>query len=215
VVAVLASLLHSLVPRPIASLHLEILALRHQLPVVHRARRPRLPLTPADGIVGVALAGVARLASGAASGKTRDCLGWHRRVFRLFWTWKSRRRTGRPAVPKELRALIRELSSAKPLWRAPRIHDALQKLGVSVSQPTVAKYMSRHRTSPSPLWRTFLANHADQIMPADFFVVPTVTFRLLFVLVVLAHDRRRIVPVAVTAHPTARVHRPAAAERLS
>jgi putative transposase len=90
-----------------------------------------------------------------------------------------------------------------PLWGAPRIHGELQKLGISVSQSTVAKYMRRPRRPPSQTWRTFLTNHASQIMAADLFVVPTVTFRLLFVIVILAHDRRQIVHVAVTAHPTA------------
>ena len=130
-------------------------------------------------------------------------IGWHRRGFRLFWTWKSRHRTGRPSVPKDVRVLIRELSTANPLWGAPRIHGELQKLGVSVSQSTVAKYVRRQRPSPSHTWRTFLTNHAHQILAADVFVVPTLTFRLLFVLVILAHDRRRIVHVAVTNHPTA------------
>jgi len=84
-----------------------------------------------------------------------------------------------------------------------RIHGELQKLGIAVSQSTVAKYMRRDRRPPSHTWRAFLANHASQIMAADLFVVPTVTFRLLFVLVILGHDRRRIVHVAVTDHPTA------------
>ena len=106
-------------------------------------------------------------------------------------------------MPHDVRALIREMSTANPLWGAPRIHGELQKLGISVSQSTVAKYMRRHPRPPSQTWRTFLANHAGQIMAADFFVVPTVTCRLLFVFVILAHDRRRVVHVAVTAHPTA------------
>ena len=127
----------------------------------------------------------------------------HRRGFRLFWTWKSRRRTGRPGVPPDVRALIRELSTTNPLWGAPRIHGELLKLGITVSQSTVAKSMRRRRRPPSQTWRTFLTNHASQIMAADLFVVPTVTFRLLFVLVILAHERRRIVHVAVTEHPTA------------
>ena len=135
--------------------------------------------------------------------KPETVIAWHRRGFRLFWTWKSRHRTGRPAVPPDVRALIREMSTANPLWGAPRIHGELQKLGISVSQSTVAKYMRRHPRPPSQTWRTFLTNHASQIMAADLFVVPTVTFRLLFVLVILAHDRRRIVHVAVTEHPTA------------
>jgi hypothetical protein len=88
------------------------------------------------------------------------------------------------------------------LWGAPRIHGELQKLGISVSQATVAKHMPRRDTPPSQPWRTFLANHVGQITAADFFVVQTVTYRLLFVLVILAHDRRRIVHVAVTEHPT-------------
>ena len=101
------------------------------------------------------------------------------------------------------RALIREMSTANPLWGAPRIHGELLKLGISVSESTVAKYMRQHPRSPSQTWRTFLTDHASQIMAADLFVVPTVTFRLLFVLVILAHDRRQIVHVAVTEHPTA------------
>ena len=95
------------------------------------------------------------------------------------------------------------MAEANPLWGAPRIHGELLKLGIGVSQASVAKYMPRHRRPPSQTWRTFLANHVDQIMAADFFVVPTATYRLLFVLVILAHHRRRVVHVAVTAHPTA------------
>jgi transposase InsO family protein len=135
--------------------------------------------------------------------KPETVVGWHRHGFRLFWTWKTRRRTGRPGVPADVRALIRELSEANPLWGAPRIHGELQKLGVVVSQSNVAKYMRRHPRPPSQSWRTFLTNHAGQIMAADLFVVPTVTFRLLFVLVILAHERRRIIHADVTAHPTA------------
>ena len=135
--------------------------------------------------------------------KPETVVAWHRRGFRLFWTWKSRHRTGRPTVPYEVRALIREMSTANPLWGAPRIHGELRKLGITMSESTVAKYMQRHPRPPSQTWRTFLTNHASQIVAADFFVVPTATFRLLFVLVVLAHNRRRIIHVAVTDHPTA------------
>jgi putative transposase len=130
--------------------------------------------------------------------KPETIIGWHRRGFRLFWRWKSRRRTGRPGVPVEVRALIREMSTANPFWGAPRIHGELLKLGISVGQSTVAKYMRRRSHPPSQSWRTFLTNHASRVMAADLFVAPTVTFRLLFILVILAHDRRRIVHVAVT-----------------
>jgi transposase InsO family protein len=134
--------------------------------------------------------------------KPETVLAWHRRGFRLLWTWKSRRRLGRPVIPPDVRQLIHRMAAANPLWGAPRIHGELLKLGIDISQATVAKYMPRHRRPPSQTWRTFLANHVGQIMAADFFVVPTVTYRLLFVLVILAHHRRRIVHVAVTAHPT-------------
>ena len=95
------------------------------------------------------------------------------------------------------------MSQANPLWGAPRMHGELLKLGFDVCQASVAKYMIRRAKPPSPTWRTFLANHLQQIAGADFFVVPTATCRLLFVLVILAHERRRVVHVAVTDHPTA------------
>jgi hypothetical protein len=151
----------------------------------------------------VALADQARWRSALHIVQPETVVGWHRRSFRLFWTWKSRRRIGRPGVPADVHVLIRELSTANPLWGAPRIHGELQKLGIVISQSTVAKYMRRHSRPPSQTWRTFLTNHASQIVAADLFVVPSVTFRLLFVLVMLAHERRGIVHVAVTAHPTA------------
>jgi len=95
------------------------------------------------------------------------------------------------------------MANANPRWGAPRIHGELLKLGIDVCQASVAKYLVRGRQPPSQTWRTFLRNHVGQIVAADFFVVPTATYRLLFVLVLLAHDRRRIRHVAVTAHPTA------------
>ena len=99
--------------------------------------------------------------------------------------------------------MIREVSLANPLWGAPRMHGELLKVGIDVAQSTVAKYMIKRRGPPSQSWKTFLRNHADGIASVDFLVVPTVAFRLLFALVILRHDRRRLVHVAVTAHPTA------------
>jgi transposase InsO family protein len=106
-------------------------------------------------------------------------------------------------VPLEIRQLIREISLANPLWGAPRIHGELLKLGVDVGQTSVAKYMARHRKPPSQGWRTFLSNHADGIASIDLFVVPTISFRVLYGLIVLRHDRRRILWLGVTTHPTA------------
>jgi transposase InsO family protein len=135
--------------------------------------------------------------------KPATVIAWHRRGFSLFWTWRSRRRVGRPAVADEIRALIRTMSETNALWGAPRIHGELLKLGFDVSQATVAKYMVRRSTPPSQRWRTFLTNHVEQLAAADFFVVPTAMCQLLFVLLILAHERRRVVHIAVTDHPTA------------
>jgi transposase InsO family protein len=182
----------------------ENLALRHQLAVLQRtAQRPRL--RTADRLFWVLLA---RLWHGWAEAvllvKPETVIRWQRTGFRLFWTWKSRRPgPGRPAVAPEFRALIRTMARANPLWGAPRIHGELQKLGLEISQATVSKYLVRRRTPPSQTWRTFLANHVGTLVSVDFFVVPTVLFKVLFVFVVLAHDRRRVVHVNVTDTPTA------------
>jgi transposase InsO family protein len=94
------------------------------------------------------------------------------------------------------------MSQANPLWGAPRIHGELLKLGIEVAQSTVAKYLYRPRKPPSQTWRTFLTNHAEQMASIDFFVVPTATFRVLFVFVVLSHARRRVLHFQVTEHPS-------------
>jgi transposase InsO family protein len=107
-------------------------------------------------------------------------------------------------VAADIRALIRQMHTANPLWGAPRVHGELHKLGIEISQATVAKYLGRSpRTPRSQTWRTFLANHVSQLASIDFFTVPTATFRVLIVFVVLSHERRRVVHVNVTAHPTA------------
>ena len=104
----------------------------------------------------------------------------------------------------DIRALIRQMHAANPLWGAPRIHGELRKLGIEIAQTTVAKYLGRRPGKPpSQTWRTFLTNHVSQLASCDFFTVPTATYRVLFVFVVLLHGRRRVVHVNVTAHPTA------------
>jgi transposase InsO family protein len=128
---------------------------------------------------------------------------WHRQGFRLYGKWKSRHAAGRPSVSHEIIALIRKMSSANPLWGAPRLHGELLKIGIEVSQATVAKYMVRQRRPPSQTWRTFLKNHARNLVSVDFFVVPTIAFQLLFVFVILDQERRRPLHFAVTSHPTA------------
>jgi transposase InsO family protein len=187
-----------------AALHVELLALRHQIHVLERSRPRRPRFTPADRVLWVWTLRVWNAWQAAlVIVKPETVIAWHRQGFRLFWTWKSRRRVGRPTVPLGVRTLIRTMSNANPRWGAPRIHGELLKLGITVGQASVAKYMVRRRQPPSQTWRSFLRNHMGQMMVADFFVVPTATCRFLFVLIILAHDRRRIVHVAITAHPTA------------
>jgi len=136
--------------------------------------------------------------------KPQTVIRWHRQSFRAFWTWKSRRgRVGRPRVGGELADLVRTMALANPLWGAPRIHGELLKLGFDVSQRTVARLMPRRPKPPSQTWRTFLQNHVADLVSVDFFVVPTATFRILYVFVVLLHHRRRVVHFNVTDSPTA------------
>jgi putative transposase len=128
---------------------------------------------------------------------------WHRRGFRLFWRWKSRGPPGRPPLARAVRALLQRMARENPTWGAPRIAAELRLLGHDVAASTVSKYLPARRRPPSPTWKTFLRNHAGALASVDFCVVPTVTFRLLYVFVVLCHERRRVVHVNVTAHPTA------------
>jgi transposase InsO family protein len=136
--------------------------------------------------------------------KPETVIGWHRKGFRLYWTWKVRHgRPGRPPISKEVRKLIRTMSRENPLWGAPRIHGELLKLGIDIGETSVGKYIVRSRKPPSQNWRTFLENHVKTMVSVDFFTVPTIRFQVLYVFLVLAHDRRRIVHFNVTAHPTA------------
>src|SRR5881409_3788380 len=183
-------------------LALENLALRQQL-AVWKAREPRPRLTRMDRIFWVLLSRVWTSCRHTLQVvRPETVVGWHRQGFRRYWAWKSRRRWGRPAIGRDLRDLIRQMSRANPLWGAPRIHGELLKLGLTISQATVSKYIVRPRRPPSQAWRTFLKNHAPDLIALDFFTVPTATFRVLFVLVVLTHSRRRLVHFNVTAHPT-------------
>jgi putative transposase len=136
--------------------------------------------------------------------KPETVVRWQRKRFQLFWTRLSRRKCeGRPAISPQIRALIRKMAEANPLWGAPRIHGELLKLGMEVSERTVSRLMPRDRKPSSQTWKAFLSNHLDDLISIDFFTVPTVTFRVLFVLVVISHQRRRVVHFNVTEHPTA------------
>src|SRR5438270_4222564 len=185
-----------------ASLEAEILLLRHQLNVLRRKSPKRMAFTGLDRLVFARLYDVAPGVLDALKiVRPETVIRWHRAGFRAYWCWKSRPRGGRPKTPLDIRHLIRKMRLANPLWGAPRIHGELLKLGIDVGQTTVAKYMARGRRPPSQGWTTFLHNHADGI--ADLFVVPTISFQLLYGLLILQHGRRQILWLGVTAHPTA------------
>jgi|SRR5579863_679281 len=187
-----------------AALRVEILALRHQLTVLKRSQHGRLRLNSSDRLLWVWLSRFwSNWRSALLLVKPETVIAWQRRGFSWYWRWKSRQgKPGRPTIDFDVRELIRKMSLANPLWGAPRIHGELLKLGIEVCQATVAKYMVRQRRPPSQTWRTFLHTHVQQLVSTDFFVVPTLSFRVLFVFIVLAHHRRRVLHFNVTAHPT-------------
>ena len=186
-----------------AAVELENFALRHQLNVLKRSVKQRPKLMPTDRLLWVVLSRVwGDWRSALVIVHPETVIAWHRKGFRLFWTWKVRRgQPGRPAVSREVRDLIRRMSRENPLWGAPHIHGELLKLGIAISETSVAKYMVRHRKPPSQTWRTFLNNHVETLVSVDFFAVPTIRFQVLYVFLVLAHERRRVVHFNVTAHP--------------
>jgi putative transposase len=130
---------------------------------------------------------------------------WQRERFRRFWARLSkpqRQRRGRPGTAAELRRLIEQMAAANPLWRAPRIHGELKMLAITLSERTVSRILRTLRRPPHQTWRTFLHNHIGQMVSIDFFTVPTITMRVLFVFIVLEHDRRKVLHFNVTEHPT-------------
>ncbi len=186
------------------SLQLEIAALRHQLSLYQRAQR-RPAIAPSDRLVWSILA---RMWRGWREAlffvQPRTVVVWQRKRFRDYWRGLSAGdRRGRPAISPELRRLIRRMWQANPTWGSPRIVGELEKLGIDLAKSTVEKYRPKLRKPTSPTWRTFLKQHMRELVAIDFFTVPTVRFQVLFVLVVLAHDRRRVVHFNVTEHPTA------------
>src|SRR5438067_5958074 len=190
--------------RPHTALPLDTRALRQQLALLRRrSKRPQFALL--DRLLWVWLSNQwAGWRDALHVVRPETVIRWHREGFRAFWTWKSRRgRTGRPPVASELANLIRTMALANPLWGAPPIHGELLKLGFEVSQRTIARLMPRRPKPHSQTWRTFLQNHVLDLVSVDFFVVPTATFRMLYVFVVLQHHRRKVVHFNVTDSPTA------------
>src|SRR5215471_15849673 len=183
------------------NLALENLALRQQLGVLRRKKGvPRLRRK--DRVFWVVLSGIWSPWRRALHMVQADTVvGWQRKGFRIYWARISRRRSaGRPEVGVEVRALIKQMAAANAFWGAPRIHGELLKLGIEISERTVSRLMPKSRKPPSQTWQAFLHNHVRDLVSVDFFTVPTVSFRVLFVFVVLAHHRRRIVHFNVTEH---------------
>ena len=194
--------------RPRAGLVLEVLVLRQQVAVLSRDR-PRPPLREADRAFWIFMSRVwSRWADLLVIVKPATVVGWHKRGFRWFWTRKCRGRGRQPVAP-EVVELIQKLRGDNPLWGARRIRDELARLGIEVGKDTVLKHSPPRPIAPRPqrrlsgTWMTFLRNHVTSIVSIDFFTVPTATFRVLYGFVVLAHDRRRVLHVNVTANPSA------------
>ena len=184
---------------------LEVLALRQQVAVLKR-KRPRPILNPLDRLFWTILRRRwPRWADVLVIVKPATVISWHRTGFRLHWRWRSWPRSGRPKISEEIRVLIRRLAQDNPGWGAPKIHGELLKLGFVVSERSVARYLRRMtpRSDSARQWLTFLQNHREAIVAFDFFIVPTLTFQLLYCFFFIEHSRRKILHFNVTRHPTA------------
>jgi hypothetical protein len=189
--------------KPRRQLEAEILALRHQLNILHRAR-VRPPLRWVDRALFIWLyRRCPSILNAITVVRPETVLRWHRMGFATYWRWKSGSPGGRPRIAKEVRALIRRMSLENPLWGATKIHGELLKLGIQVAQSTVSTYMVPRRDRPLQTWKTFVRNHMEGIAAVDLFVVPTIAFEQLFAFLVLRLDRRQLLWFAVTRNPTA------------
>lgn len=182
---------------------LEVVALRQQLTTVVPKQRP--VIGSADRLFWVLLRRVwSRWRDALVIVKPETVVAWHRAGFALYWKWRSRRRTGRPGAGPEILELVQRMARENG-WGAVRIHGELQKLGFSVSERTVSRYLRQERRRPEnrQSWLTFLRNHREVLVGMDFFVVPTATFRQLYVWFAIRHGRRDVVHWNVTESPTA------------
>src|SRR5712671_6839151 len=185
-------------------LEAENAVLRHQLNVLRRRLHGHVRLTNSDRWFFIQLyRWFPAILQVLTIIRPETLVRWHRAGFRRYWRWKSNTRRGRPQIQTELRVLIRQMGMENSLWGAPRIHGELLRLGFQVAQSSVTKYMAKPRGAPSQGWCTFLRNHAPNIAAMDLFVVPTIGFKLLYAFVVVRLDRRDLVWINVTAHPTA------------
>lgn len=187
-----------------ASLELEVIALRHQLTVLRRRRRQKkIELPRADRLLWALLYHIWPQIKDIMTLVTPGTVvRWHHQCFRCFWRWKSGGHPGGRPLGAEVREMIRQMARENPLWGIARVHGELLKLGLKVSETTVRRYMGRHKTPPSIGWLAFLRNQMNCTVAMDMFVVISLTFRLLYVVIFLHHDRRKIIHFAVSPRPT-------------
>jgi transposase InsO family protein len=184
-------------------LEAEIITLRQQVIILSRKSRSGVGLKNIDRLIFICLYRLfPSILDAIIVFKPETLIRWHNRGFRVYWHWRSRQGGGRPRIEHELRALIRRMCRENPLWGAPRIHGELQMLGIKVSESTVGRYMIRTGRPRSQGWKTFLRNHAAGIASIDLFAVRTISFKLLYALVIIRHARRRLLTVGVTTNPT-------------
>jgi hypothetical protein len=135
--------------------------------------------------------------------KPETVIKWHRKGFKLYWRWKCRNSSGRPKIPQEQINLIKRMAKENPLWGVPHIHGEMLKLGYDISESTVLRYMPKKEGSTTGQnWKTFLKNHSSEIISIDFFCVPTISNKILHILVFLSHERRKIIHFNATSNPT-------------
>jgi putative transposase len=187
-----------------ADLALENLALRQQLAALKR-KQPRPRLDDFDRAFWAAMKGqFANWADALVIVKPETVVRWHKEAFRKHWAKKSAHPPGRPGVPRALRDLIWQMASENQ-WGAPRIHAELLKLGLELSQATVSRYLPKRPPTPDQVerWKAFLRNHLPDLAAMDFFTIPTASFKVLYGFFIIRHDRRHIIHINVTEHPTA------------
>ena len=185
-------------------LALENAALRQQVLVLKRqVKRPRLQRC--DRLFWMSLRTIwANWKSALMVVRPETVISWQRRRFKRYWWRLSQPKgPGRPRVSSDIRKLVRTMAAANPLWGAPRVHGELLKLGFEISERTVSRLMPKRERKPSQTWMTFLRNHIGQLVSIDFFTVSTIQLQVLYVLVILAHERRRVLHLNITEHPTA------------
>jgi hypothetical protein len=135
--------------------------------------------------------------------KPNTLIKWHRLGFRHFWKQKSGTEGGRPSMNLEVIILIKKMAAENPLWGAPRIHSEILKLGYKMCESTVQRYMPKKgKRSNGQNWKTFLKNYSKDIISIDFLTVPTINFKLMYVLVIIEHQRRKLIHFNVTRNPT-------------